>query len=240
MKLQYLGDSKDSFKWDYHDYLTSALGYLTMNVVPMLTPDDNSNQGETHPELFPARKQVIDFCRDLRKHRSLELIQNLPVATGSKYRVELHKGQIHLTNQTRGEYFSGFSTAEGQVLFVDPDIGFQPEKSFNSKHVLYSDVDAVLGQVPATTVISVFQHFRRKSFEEDFACIGKRIRRGHATALYWQSLMFVAVAETKAVIEKVAAINRQYAKQNPVHVLASGEYMPSGSGRERELTLFGR
>ena len=223
MKVQYLGDSKDSFKWDYHDYLTSALGYPTLNVVPMLTRDDNSGRGRTHPGLFPARKEVIDFCRNLKQHQSLEWIRELPMATGSKYRVELHKGQTCLTNQTRRKYFSGFSVVEDQVLFLDPDIGFQPERSFSSKHVLYSDVDAVLGQVPHTTIISVFQHFRRKPFEQDFACIGKQIRRGYITALYWQFLMFVAVAEAKATIEKVAAINRQYAEEYPVHVLASTE-----------------
>ena len=26
MKRQYLGDSKDSFKWDYHPFLVDALG----------------------------------------------------------------------------------------------------------------------------------------------------------------------------------------------------------------------
>jgi hypothetical protein len=112
MKLQYLGDSKDSFKWDYHDYLTSALGYSTLTYVPMLTPDDNSRHGKTPPQLFPAKKCVIDFCRDLRQHQNLELIRNLPLATRSGYRVELHKGQTRLTNQTRTDYFSGLSPAE--------------------------------------------------------------------------------------------------------------------------------
>jgi hypothetical protein len=27
MKLQYLGDSKDSFKWDYHDWLASEMKF---------------------------------------------------------------------------------------------------------------------------------------------------------------------------------------------------------------------
>jgi hypothetical protein len=215
MKLQYLGDSKDCFKWDYHDYLTSALGYSTLNVVPMLTGSDKSGQGETHLEDSPFREQVIAFCRDLNQHQSLERIRKLPEATGARYCVELHRGQTYpyLTNHTRREYFSGFSAAKDQVLFLDPDNGFQPEKSFNNKHVLYSEVDAVLGQVSDKTVISVFQHFRRKSFEQDFACIEKRILRGYATALYWKFLMFVAVTKTKAMIEKVAAINRQYAKE---------------------------
>jgi len=91
MKRQYLGDSKDSFKWDYLDYLTTGLDYPLLNVVLMLTPDDNSKQGKTKPELFPSREQVIDFCRVLKKQKDFQLIKKLPKSTGSKYRVELHK-----------------------------------------------------------------------------------------------------------------------------------------------------
>ena len=32
MKLQYLGDSKDSFKWDYHDVLSTHLDVETLVV----------------------------------------------------------------------------------------------------------------------------------------------------------------------------------------------------------------
>jgi hypothetical protein len=50
MKRQYLGDSKDCFKWDYHDYLMSALGYKILNILLMMTPDDKSNDGKTKPD----------------------------------------------------------------------------------------------------------------------------------------------------------------------------------------------
>jgi hypothetical protein len=220
MKQQYLGDSKDSFKWDYHDYLTSALGFFTLNVVLMLTPDDDSNQGETHPLLFPARKSVIDFCCDLRRHRKIQLIKKLPSAAGSKYLVELHKGETYFKKNGRKEYFSGFSGAKRQVVFLDPDNGFEPEKSSNEKHVLYSDVEAILDQTSNDTVISVFQVFRRIPFCEDFDRIKKRLPSGYAAAIYWHSLMFVSISKTKEAIERVGAINYQYSHQGyPVKLL---------------------
>lgn len=40
MKLQYLGDSKDSFKWDYHHFLVDALGYRHFQIVWMMTTDN--------------------------------------------------------------------------------------------------------------------------------------------------------------------------------------------------------
>lgn len=188
MKRQYLGDSEDSFKWDYHDYLTSALGYSMLNVILMLTPDDNSKQGETKPELFPARKAVVDFCRDLRKERDFQLITKLSSKTGSKYSVEFHKGENYLTNKNRREYFAGISGEKKQVVFLDPDNGFEPEQSSNEEHVLYEDVSSILDKISDEVVISVFQHFRRIRLNDDFTRIKERMHSGHATAICWRYL----------------------------------------------------
>ena len=204
MKQQYLGDAKDSFKWDYHDYLTSALRYPVLNIMLMLTPDDDSRDGETHPELFPARKSVIE---------------RLPITTGAAYRIKLHKGEAYLTNNNRAEYFSDLTTENSQVLFLDPDNGFEPEKSSNEKHVLYSDIHAILEQVSEEAVISVFQHFRRIPFGKDFARIRERLTNGYATAIYWHSLMFVIIGRTKETIKEVMAINHQYSQVYPVKIL---------------------
>jgi hypothetical protein len=211
MKRQFLGDSKDSFKWDYHDYLTSALGYPTLNVMLMLTPDDNSTKGETQPELFPAREVVIDFCRDLRKDRNIQLIKNLPSITGSTYSVELHKGDTCLTNRNRREYFAGISGEKKQVIFLDPDNGFEPEQKNKKEHVLYKDVSSILDQISDEAVISVFQHFRRIPFNKDFIRIKERMHSGHAAAMCWDHhIMFVAISRSLDTINKVKAVNRQY------------------------------
>jgi hypothetical protein len=238
MKLQYLGDSKDSFKWDYHDYLISALGFPTLTVVLMLTADDSSNDGGTHPELFPARRSVVDLCRVLREQRNVELIRSLPLVTGSNYSVELHNGPMHLTNRNREQYFSGFSAEENQVVFLDPDNGFEPHKSRSEKHVLYADVDSVLKETSDATVISVFQHSRRLPFQTDYGRIRERILTGHSTALYWRSLMFVAIARTREAIERVEAINRQYAESHPVRLLTSAGCACHRSHNTKEGTLF--
>jgi hypothetical protein len=219
MKRQYLGDSKDSFKWDYHDYLTAALGYPTLNVILMLTPDDNSKKGRTKPELFPARKAVIDFCRELRKERDIQLIKKLPSKTGSKFTVQLHKGETHLTNRNRRGYFAGISGEKKQVVFLDPDNGFEPEQSSNKEHVLYEDVSSILDQISDETVISVFQHFRRIRFNDDFTRIKERMHSGHVTAICWHYLMFVAISKSMDTIKKVMAVNRQYLQGYPVRIL---------------------
>ena len=220
MKKQYLGDSKDSFKWDYLDYLTNGLYYPLLNVALMLTPDDNSNQGKTSPERFPSRKEVIDFCRVLKKQRDFQLIKKLPKSTGSKYLVDLHKDENYLTSDNRKEYMTDISSEKRQVLFLDPDNGFEPEKSRNEKHVLYSDVVAILKHVSEEAVILIFQHFRYISFNKDYARIKERIPSGYTTAIYWHSLMFVAISKSKETIGKVRTLNRQYSQiLSPVRIL---------------------
>jgi len=75
MKLQYLRDSKDSFKWDYHDFLVNELRYPLFNIALMMTPDDGGSDERSHPSLFSARKEVIEFCHHLREHRSIASIK---------------------------------------------------------------------------------------------------------------------------------------------------------------------
>jgi hypothetical protein len=140
MKQQYLGDSKDSFKWDYHDYLVSELNYPLFNVVLMMTPDDGGSDGKSNPTLFPARDEIIAFCHNLRERRDIEEIKKIPRKTGSCYKVALHQGGACFSNETRKEYFSGFNSEQKQIVFLDPDNGLEPENSFNKKHIRYSDV----------------------------------------------------------------------------------------------------
>ncbi|MCK5145910.1 hypothetical protein KAR48_04090 [bacterium] len=220
MKLQYLGDSKDSFKWDYHDFLVSELGYSLFNIALMMTPDDGGNDGKTHPSAFPARDEVIEFCHYLRKNRSIDSIKVLPQKTGASYQIELHKNGQYISNSNRSEYFSGLNSVVRQVMFLDPDNGFEPEKSITEKHVSYKDISSILEQVSSNTIISIFQHHRRKSFPGDFARIKERIEFGCATAIYWHSLMFVLISKSDKVIMQVVAANRKYAAINPVTVIA--------------------
>ena len=219
MKRQYLGDSKDAFKWDYHDYLVSELNYPALVIALMMTPDDTSDEGKSKPSLFQARKGIINFCNELRKTRSLESIRSLPLKTGNSYAVALHKGDEFFTMQNRNQHFSNFDSQFDQVILLDPDNGFEPEKSLKNKHVSYSEITKILKQTSQNSIISVFHHFRRISFADDYARIKERIEEGYSTAIYWNFLMFVAVSKSKEVISKVISANRKYAESNPSKII---------------------
>jgi len=218
MKKQYLGDSKDSFKWDYHDYLTTALKYPVLNIALMMTPDDNSREGKTPSKGYPAKDSIIEFCHELREHPEIDRIIDLPKKTGSDYEVALHKKNEYFENTNRSDYFFGFGSDQDQIVFLDPDNGLEPKKS-TKKHVRYSDITKILGQISSTSIISIFHHFRHISFPDDYAQIQKHIKSGYSSAIYWHSLMFVLISNSEQSIRQVELANNKYAESKPVRVI---------------------
>lgn len=104
-------------------------------------------------------------------------------------------------------------------MFIDPDNGFEPEKSCDEAHVAYRDVEHVLKQLSDTSFVSIFQIHRRVSFADDLARIRTRLRDCRSTAVYWHSLMFVAVAKSETTIAAVMEANKTYARSRPVDVI---------------------
>lgn len=225
MKLQYLGDSKDCFKWDYHHFLADALGAEQLQVVWMMTPDDGSTHGATPPDRFPARPEILALCRDLRTTRNPELLLTLPQLTGARYAMTFRDPASDSEPGSRGlepallESFD-LCPAPRSVILLDPDNGFEPERNPTSRHLRYADLGALVGRLPESSLITVFQHFRRRAFTADLARIRERLHGGHSTALYWQSVMFVAIASSSARIDEVRFINQQYASVRPASVIA--------------------
>jgi len=223
MKLQYLGDSKDSFKWDYHDYLTNALGFNLLNILLMMTPDDQTNEGKTKPDWFPARNEIIEFCHELRAERDISRIKLLSSKCGNDYVTNLHKPENYISKNNRNSYCSGISNHCDQVVFLDPDNGMEPERKFSEKHVRYSEIPFILGQISENSVISVFQHFRRKKFRDDFARIKERLLMiepsAKMTGIFWHQLMFVVLGKSEKTIERIRAINKEYSQNYPVEII---------------------
>jgi hypothetical protein len=219
MKRQYLGDSKDAFKWDYHDFMTRTLGFHHFQIVWMMTPDDKGSQGQTVPERFPARPEILRFCNILRKSRNPGDLVGLPVATCASYIVSPYKSEDFFGNKTRDSYFGDIIREPDRLVFLDPDNGFEPDGGCSEKHVTYAEVERLLNTISPGSIISVFQHHRRKKFDNDFAQIRACLRSGYATAIYWHSLMFITVASSTKMIGRVLEVNREYARGNPVKVI---------------------
>lgn len=211
MKCQFLGDSKDSFKWDYLHFLTENLGCNHLKIAWMMTPDDNSEQGKTKHTDFPARPEILELCKELRATRAPFLLERLPSQCGAQYEVSFHGLNEYFTKDGRTQYFRELTVARGGLLFLDPDNGFKPDKSFEAAHVAYDEIAGLLERNP-TALITVFHHFRRVKFQDDFAQISERLGRAHASAIYWDgNVMLVNVSACQTAIRKVQGINLNYA-----------------------------
>ena len=204
MKKQYLGDSKDSFKWDYHDYLTRKLGYAQLNIVLMMT------DGAKRPEDYPAKEEVLNLCHELKENPYRELLRSLPGRTGAEYSVELHKGNQVFTNTRRRDYFEGFSSGKNQVVFLDPDTGFEPEKSYSEAHVKFSEIKRIIEQVTEGSVVSVYQDLIRKNPDKHYNYIREGVC-GSTTSIYWGGkAMFVLLSRSANLIQQIHGINEDY------------------------------
>lgn len=140
------------------------------------------------------------------------LLETLPDKSGGKYSVEFHK-ESYFDGGRRDTYFSGFSLQDKQVVFVDPDTGFEPRDS-SDKHVQYEDVAQMLEHISPDSVISVFQDPSHKNVLNYFAGVQERITFGDTTAIHWKSqypVMFVAICKSQDMLDRVVSANKEYA-----------------------------
>jgi hypothetical protein len=211
VKLQFLGDARDSFKWDYHRYLVTKLGYARLGIVWMLTPDNTLSHGQSAPEAFPADPLIHELCYQLRLSRDRELIRILPGAEAA-FKVQTYD-QIENFLQARRLVENVSEGLQDEVIFLDPDNGFEPEKSASASHVRYREVQDIVAGATESTVVTVFQFFRRKDFVDDFKDIRKRLGSFHSAAAYQRGvMMIIAISKSKEICDRVSVINREYAK----------------------------
>lgn len=255
MKLQYLGDSKDCFKWDYLNFLMSKLGYPVLNVVPMMTSQDGGSHGRTKADEFKnPKKEILCLCSELNKikksrqkkitgdnkraiQKFIDSVKCLPRRMSLSYRVEFHKAEEFITANNRQSYFEGFDNTWKQIVFVDPDTGFEP-KECSREHIKYVELVQILEAISDDSIVLVFQNFRRKNFEKDFKEIAKRITEearttASPTAVYWDGkVMFVSIAKSESLRKRLIRVNGEYANQRE-QVWQIPEDCDSGSSASR-------
>ena len=206
MQKKFLGDAKDSFKWDYHNYLTVGLRCTLLNVVLMVNSKDKQG-GDMPPKQFPAGEPIWEFCNLLRDTRDFNLLRKLPKVTDASYRVKLTGARV--PRIIKGN----------QVVFFDPDTGFEPPSGWQGEeHLRFREIKPVLSKMPDDTVVSVFQHARRYSLRGkrnlDWTYhkhIKHKLCDYYSTAIRWEEkVMFVILAKSRERIDRVRVINRQY------------------------------
>jgi hypothetical protein len=234
MKLQYLGDARDAFKWDVLHWICtrSSPHFEELVFVPMLTPDiAQSNEGKTPHERFACRDFIRPFVDSLQHEpRSLGRIAALGSAEFNTpaFRVSLFAPSGHIgEGEQRAQYWSGFAPEKytNAVVFFDPDNGFETKTQHATKWVRHLELKHFLSRLPETSVAVIYQHRPRRKWVDLFADLKDSLSYAHtAVAVHESNLAFVAIAGNAPAGRRIVAAINSYADEHPVvcHTMLKG------------------
>jgi len=226
MKLQYLGDARDAFKWDLLHWICtkSSPRFANLIFVPMLTPDsENSTEGKTPNKWFQCREFIRPFINSLKKEpRSLERISALESVeqNAPSFHVSLFSLSRYIEpDNRRNDYWVGFTPEEyeNSVVFFDPDNGFETKTQHGTKWMRHTEVKHFLSRLPKSSVVVVYQHRPRRTWDDVFAGLMKSLDYTHtAVAAHEGNLAFVALAGNESAGRRVIAAVEKYANEHKI------------------------
>jgi len=235
MKLQYLGDARDAFKWDLLHWICtqSSPRFDELLYVPMLTPDvENTNEGKTPDKWFECRAFIRPFVVSLKgEPRSLERISALGSVKQNTlpFYVSLFAPSRYVeSGNKRPAYWGGFAPeeCENSVVFFDPDNGFETRTQHGTKWIRYTELKHILSLLPKTSVLVVYQHRPRRKWDDVFADIMKRLDYTHTVVVAHEgNLAFVAVAGNASAGRRIIAAVESYANE---HAIVRHEVLMNG------------
>lgn len=135
MKLQYLGDARDAFKWDLLHWICTTSPFSKLVFIPLLPPDhEGSNEGCIPPHRFKCQNFIRPFLESLKEEpRSLRRISALGVADPQRhFQVCMFAPERFIgSGAERRKYWAGFdaSTFENSIVFFDPEMILRQKRS---------------------------------------------------------------------------------------------------------------
>jgi hypothetical protein len=228
MKLQYLGDARDAFKWDLLHWLCTASTFTNLIFVPLLTPDlEGSGEGLIPHHRFKCRDIIRPFLDSLKEEpRSLDRISALGSLDPSRqFRVSVIAPQRVIgTGFKRRDYWTDFdpSTLENSVVFFDPDNGYetktryQTKKPIGPKWIGHDELRNLFTHLPATSIAVVYQHKPHRKWSDLFRDLTENLVYVHTAVVAHESdLAFVAMAGNADTGKAITTAMHEYARRNP-------------------------
>lgn len=164
MRLEFLGDARDAFKWDCLHWLVSRTPCIERLVfVPMWCADEGKGEGRTNPRIYSARPGIDQFVASLReKPRSFERVKQLGRIDGLEpIDIEVyHPDRLFGAGWTRAEYWRDLSRhpRDNALVFLDPDTGMESRSQAGQRHVRYGEVLALSEGMGGHGAVAVYQH----------------------------------------------------------------------------------
>ena len=221
MKLQYLGDYRDTFKWDLLHWLCSTTDSETTSLlfVPLLTPDDpNPRDGQIPHDRFLARQEIRQFVASLKNtSRGLGAITDLGSLEPTKqFSVSIHAPDRYVeSGHRRPDYWRRIDHPSKSVVFLDPDNGFETQTRKGTKWVRHSEVKSLLEKLPQSSVVVVYQHRPHLKWENVLGDLSRHLHyAGHASATYDSSLAFIIMGNAGPAVRRLSQTAMRYANQH--------------------------
>jgi len=222
MKLQYLGDARDAFKWDLLHWICTSSSFSKLVFVPLLTPDiEGSGEGKTPHHHFKCQDFLRPFLDSLGEEpRGLHRISALGSADPSRqFEVCVFAGErIIGTGVKRREYWVDFdpSTLANSVVFFDPDNGFETKWKRAAKWIRHEELKTLFARLPESSVALVYQHKPHRTWDDLFPGLTPNLSYVKmAVAVYESDLAFVAMANNEISGQNIAAAMKAYADAHP-------------------------
>ena len=224
MKLQYLADARDAFKWDLLQWVCtrSSPTFSSLFFVPLLTPPKKENEGRIPHHRFACREVIRPFVDSLKTEpRALERISTLGTAEPTRsFQVSVFAPERFIrAGVSRVDYWEGFDSGKlvNSVVFFDPDIGFETKTGNGPNWIRHSELKGFFARLPKTSVAVVYQHRPRRKWEEVFTELEQKIDYAHsATIAFEPNLAFVALSGNQATGQRVAAAITKYAEEHSI------------------------
>jgi len=223
MKLQFLGDARDAFKWDLLHWVCTTSSFSTLFYVPLLTPDDGSGEGLISQHRFKCQDFIRPFLDMLKEEpRSLTRISKLGTLSPEKqFQVLVFAPDRFIgPGSSRREYWSDFdpSKLENAVVFFDPDNGYVPKTHYEKKKPLrpkwigHNELKTMFARLPETSVAVVYQHRPKlMAMVELFAGLTTHLAYIHtAVVAHEPNLALVAMAGNATAGEQIASAMKEY------------------------------
>lgn len=220
MKLQYLGDSRDAFKWDllHHLCKTSSPPFRHLLFIPLLTPDDQiPRHGKTPHSRFAFQAPIRGFLSQLASSkRDLNLVHALGAIDGTpRFQVSTPPGSRIIQNGAgRASYWKAWPEVRwtDALVFFDPDNGFETKTQKGGKWIRHNEIAAILPALGPEGAVIVYQHRpQRQTWDTVFATLMPRLDYvDWSAAVYEANLGFVILGAAPAM-RRITPVAESYA-----------------------------
>jgi len=172
MKNKYFGDTRDLFKYDLILRITQGVVSIHRFLfIPMLTSDDDSSDGSktnyTKAKAGTQNKELMTYLKDCVNRNRRNIMEIEPYFKSNGIEIYIHKEL--LIHKNRRDYFGSVKIKKeffsNSLVFVDPDIGLEVERS-KEKHFLYREAKDIYDYTDGNSILMIYQHFPRENHKE--------------------------------------------------------------------------